>query len=251
MQQHEESRTKVFYTKDYTRFSKITGNRDLNANKIKKMKADIESGLDILRYCPILVAEKEGKLEIIDGQHRFNVSRILKSHVWYVMVDELTLSEIARINSNQEKWKTKDFINCYVENKNEHYIGLNSFIEKYQLPLAVSLQCLTNGLNIKAAGGGLIMDSFYTGKFEIKMAKEAEVLGDSVIQFSKFKLYKQRAFCVAIAKILAAKKIDLKELIAAINKNPDRLEPQINEKGYILNLEVIMNIGKHSRIIIF
>lgn len=82
--QHVESTIKVCYTKEYARFRMIQGNRQLNNAKIKRIEKDISNGLDVLRYCPILVNENaKGQLDIIEALCRImNAGKIKPVTLW-------------------------------------------------------------------------------------------------------------------------------------------------------------------------
>ena len=108
---HIESTIKVYVTKDWSLFGFKEGNRPLNKSKIKKIIADINGGSNLLKYCPIIVVPSGNKLTVIDGQHRLEVAKQLKTYIYYVIHDGMSLYEIAKMNSATEKWKPKDFIN--------------------------------------------------------------------------------------------------------------------------------------------
>ena len=55
----------IFYSKDYERFSTINGNRIINKKKVERLIEDIQNGLNLLPYCPIIVYEDEDKLRIV------------------------------------------------------------------------------------------------------------------------------------------------------------------------------------------
>ena len=130
---HEQSNVIVYVTGEYGRFKLILGNRRLNEEKISRIIKEITTGNDMLRYYPIQVSEHGEKLEIIDGQHRFHICKKLKVPVYYIVVKEdKSLPDIAKINSNTEKWKATDFINCYLEQKNKDYAS-KDFHHKKQL----------------------------------------------------------------------------------------------------------------------
>lgn len=248
---HTESKVKVYETSDYSLFSKIIGNRDLNPTKIKKILADIEAGTDILKDCPILVMEVFDKLEIFDGQHRFNISRLLKRPVHYIIIGDFSLDQIAKVNSNQEKWKQKDFINCYCENNNKDYIELKKFMDTFKFSLGVSLQMLCGIKSVSDYGGNNILKDFESGKLIITQKENAWKLAKIINQFNYFKGYKSRLFITALTKIIERNKIDIDELVQMCNKNKNKLEIQPSWKLYIQNLETICNIGKHNRVIIY
>ncbi len=106
----------VYQTSNYKLFEKLKSNRKINKTKVNKIIKEIKSGNDMLCYYPLQVQENAtGKLNILDGQHRFEIDQILKRPVYYFLVGEKkSMSEIAKVNSNVEKWKAIDYINCYI-----------------------------------------------------------------------------------------------------------------------------------------
>ncbi len=182
--QHTESSIKIYHTKEYARFRMITGNRQLNELKIRHIMKDINGGLDVLRYCTILIKEVKGILEIIDGQHRFYFSKKMKGGVWYILAEDMSLMDIAKINSNTEKWKDKDFINCYVQLGNKHYLQLQEFIDTYGFPISVSLTMLSRGYMVGEGGGTRnSRHRFRSGAFEVQELQKATDLAESDFSF--------------------------------------------------------------------
>jgi len=250
--QHQESNLKIYFTNDYSRFKFLLGNRQLNDSKIKRIMKDIAEGIDVLRYNPIQVVERNGRLEIADGQHRFYIARTLKRPVHYIVMEEsLQLHDIAKVNSNTEKWKTKDFINCYVEQGNENYQQLQDFMDSYGFSATTSIKLLQNGNPGTEAGLIKGAQDFQRGEFEVRFLDKALQIADTVCQFKSFKFYKERGFIIAIYRIMEAGKITIDELIQKYQKHPELLERQAGFKEYIFNLESIYNKGKQQRVVIF
>ena len=247
---HITSTVSIYVTRDYGAFSTIVGNRTLNKNKIKRIKDEIAAGTNLLQYCPIIVTEQGGKLKVIDGQHRLEVAKQIGSNVWYVVTAALNLYEIAKMNSNTEKWKGKDFINCYAHTGNEHYVKLKEFYNVYRFPLSVCLQLLTVGYKVTDGGTDLIKQ-FEQGGFKVRKEDEAMSVAKQVERFAAFPAYKQRSFIIAISKVISATKIELDEVVSAFEKNADRLLPQPSWKEYLIALETIVNIGKSKRRVIY
>ena len=134
--QHTEASVQIHFTNEYARFNMINGNRQLNERKINKIIKEIDNGNDMLRYYPIQVKENKERLDILDGQHRFWISKKLGRPVFYILVqEEKSMPDIAKINSNVEKWKNDDYINCYVQHGIEDYTILRDFFEKYNVSL--------------------------------------------------------------------------------------------------------------------
>jgi hypothetical protein len=250
MLKHEESSIKVYFSKEYGLFRMISGNRELDAAKIRRIKNDISHGIDVLRYCPILVKQnKDEKLEIVDGQHRFWVAKELKKPVHYIIVEHIDLYGIAKINSNTEKWKAKDFINAYAQNGNKDYITLRKFIEDNGLPVTTAINLLAQGFE-GAADGGKYRDAFQIGRFTVNKLEEAETIIEVCKRFSKSLVWKDRGFITAIAKIIQSGKCDIEDLVEKFEKNPELLEKQLSYKEYLVNLETIYNVRmRHRRVI--
>jgi hypothetical protein len=245
--QHAESSIKIYFTKEYSLFKTIEGNRQLNAPKIKRILKDISNGIDLLRYCPILVIERNGRLEIIDGQHRFYVARKIGSKVWYIIAEEISLYDIARMNSNTEKWKAKDYINCYSQLGNKDYDVLDDFTAKFPIPISTAICMLQNG---RVSTGGGDKESFEQGKFKINHLGYSNDLIEICRKFS-FENKFSRSFLRAIDKVYQGKKINISDLIERSNKDVAAFKYIETEKQYLQVLEELFNKGKHSRTVIY
>lgn len=249
--EHQESEVKVFKTTEYSRFRMISGNRDINEAKVKRIMKEIGSGNDMLRYKPVEVKVVQEKLDILDGQHRFHISRLLKKPVYYIIVEEeKSMPDIAKVNSNVEKWKSKDFINCYVTQGNHHYRELQGFIDDYHITASLATKLLYYGNPGSDGGIGRERTMFEDGSFVIRYKSEAYRLLEICQRFKAFPHWRDRAFVSAIYRIDKAKKIDLDVVVISFNKRPEMLKKQSNYKEYIYALEGIINVGKQSRVVI-
>jgi hypothetical protein len=252
MIQHKESSVFVYFSNDYGLFKMISGNRDLNESKINRIMKDINEGIDVLKYYPIQVKENNGRLEIIDGQHRFFIAKKLGRAVYYiVMKEDRSLFDIAKINSNTEKWKTRDFINCYVNLDNSNYKDLDEFMRKYGLSATLAVKLLEEGEVGYGSGGHQSLENFQRGKFQILFREEATQLADVCYMFNDFKHSRSANFYSAINRIMKAKKIDIWDLVKKYEAHKDSLEHQASWKDYITNLETIYNKKLQNRVIIY
>lgn len=247
--QHTESSIRVYFSKDYSQFKMLVGNRELNATKIKKIINDIENGTDVLRYCPIMVTEKNGRLEIIDGQHRFYVSKKIKSPVWYIIAQDMSLYDIAKMNSNTEKWKSKDFVNCYVQLGNDNYSKLQELMDKYPVSISTMIVMLQKG-SINDGSGGSTKKGFERGDFVVNHLQFTVDLLETCDRIKSNNRF-GRHFIMAIDKIIRAEKVSIEEVISKINSDPEALEPQGSYKGYLTAIENIYNHKKQKRVVIF
>jgi hypothetical protein len=180
------------------------------------------------------------------------VAREMKSKIWYIIVEDFTLQDIAKINSNTEKWKTEDYINCYVQQENDNYIQLREFLEKTNFPLSVSLHLLSRGV-VGHDGGASSneSDDFKRGKFVVKYADNAWKLHQAVKQFEGFHQHTNRHFIVALDILLRSDKCDFVELIEQYKKEGVKLERRGSVKEYLVNLEEIYNYRMRQRRVIY
>lgn len=244
---HNEANIKIYYTRDYSRFNNITGNRMLNEAKIKKLIQDIENGFDMLRYCPIIV-DKE--MNVIDGQHRLHVARKIKSNIWYVITDKISLYEIAKMNSNTDKWKAQDFLNAYVTLKNPDYIRLQEFVDEHGISLSVAILLLEKG-QIKAGGVDKTKDRFQAGAFRVECWADAIELMDLLKNFSDFPERKKRPFLHALDILRRSELCDWYQLVRKYKAHSDLLVPCSDAKGYLKILEDIYNMHARERKVIY
>lgn len=252
--EHKQSKVKVYQTDDYKLFAQLDGNRSLNKKKIERIIKEIKAGNDILDLVPVLVRESKNKLIVLDGQHRLEIAKLLKRPVHYILqIKDMTLHNVAKVNSNTEKWKDLDFINCYVTAGNNHYKRLEEFRKTYGMAVGVCLVLLKYG-TVRSDGGGdaeaMRMD-FEQGRFEVKKYKEAVMLAEICQNFSAFPSWSSRPFVMAISKILTAEKCDFDVLVKKYKEDPAKLTNQGNVKSYLSLLEEIYNRNNSKRRMIF
>lgn len=248
---HQVSTVPVFQTDNYKLFDFIDGNRPLNENKIKRIIKEIESGNDMLKYCPIQIKMNKDntRMKIFDGQHRFFISKKLKRPIYYIIItEEKTMSDIARVNSNVEKWTAKNFVNCYAVQGNKNYIKLKEFIDTYGINFGTSLRLLAFGTPGVEGSNASLNEKFEEGKFEVLKWDEAILIADKCQLFKDFKYWRDRAFVIAIFRIMKAGKVSIADVHEAYNKYPDMLVKNFSYKNYIYNLEQVVNNKKHHRI---
>ncbi|MBK7885160.1 MAG: hypothetical protein IPJ81_16255 [Chitinophagaceae bacterium] len=251
MLKHNSSTIVVFQSKEYNNFEMVNGNRALNQKKISRIIKEIESGNDMLSYYPIQVRVENEKLKILDGQHRYFISKKLKRPIYYILVTEnKSMSDIAKVNSNVEKWKAQDFINCYIQQKNNDYNKLQEFLDMYKINIGTTLRLLTNGNPGTEGSSPELTKIFEHGLLKITHWDEAIEIANDCKRFEKFLYWRDRAFIIAIYRIKKAALISIDDLVSNFNKRPEMLVKQVSQKDYIYNLEQLVNVGKQKRIVI-
>jgi len=121
-------------TRDYEKFKMLKGNRATSPARIKKIQTSIMNVGYITS--PILVNEK---MEIIDGQGRFEALKGLKMPIEYIMHPGIALKECQAMNIYQSNWKLLDYIKSYAEVGNQNYIRLQSLLDEYTFNKSVCM----------------------------------------------------------------------------------------------------------------
>lgn len=247
---HEKSKVIVFCTGDYKRFRFRKGNRNTNEKKQEKIMAEINDGNDILDQSPILVSENGNHLDIDDGQNRFEICKKLGRPVHYIIrKEQMSLYNLAKNNSNVEKWQPADYIRCHSEDGKEDYVQLDKFQKKYKLAIGLCLMLLSNGDILKASGykQPKLKDDFERGHFKIEKMKEARLFMETCKSFEQFPGWNTRPFLIAMARILAADLADMDVLVKKFNRDPSKLSIQPTWKDYCFNLQRIYNIDNSKQ----
>lgn len=253
--QHSVSNVKVYATTDYKRFVVLDGNRPINKKKVERIIKEIESGNDVLDEVPILVKESGSKLPVIDGQHRLEVSRRLKRPVHYIIRrQDMSLYNVAKVNSNVEKWKDTDYVNCYVKAGNDHYVKLQAFCKKYQISPGIGIILLHNGTMKGESDEGKRRETlrleFEQGTWECRKQKEARLIMEQCKNFEAFPGWNSRAFIMAICVLMQKELCDFDRLVKKFLRDPRRLTSSGNYKDILVSLESIYNLDNQKRVAI-
>jgi hypothetical protein len=231
---------KILNESDYSKFSTINGNRSVSEKKIQTIVNDIENGFNMLPYCPIIV---DDKFNIIDGQHRFLVCQKINSPVYYVVCEDLTLLQIAQLNSRAQKWSINDFLNCYIKLGIEDYSTLNEVAKKHKISIATCGSLLMH-FEVKSS----IKEDFESGNFKVKHLAETEyVLQKTNYLFSDYVFSKDRYLIGAVKKLIEVNKCDFEKLKSKIAQAPMMMDRQSNVKSYIYNIERVYNFKNQNR----
>ncbi len=167
-------------TTDYEIFKQLKGNRRINQSHLSHLIKSIDER-NLLKVRPILVNER---MEVIDGQHRLEAAKILKTEIYYYVVDNLDFLDTAKINSCQANWVLTDYIDMYCNQGYENYIKLKDFVKKHNADMALIIEI------ISYSGGDLYSKSdFKMGKYKFEMDNGSV----KIIEMHKkmYDLYKQ------------------------------------------------------------
>tara|TARA_R110002167_G_scaffold248456_1_gene454457 strand:+ start:31 stop:771 length:741 start_codon:yes stop_codon:yes gene_type:complete len=233
---HEESSIKINFSLKYGDFKFLKGNRDINEKKVNKIIDSIQiDGIDILKYSPIIV-DKE--LKILDGQHRFYVSKKLGRPVFYVIVEDFGIKGVTRINSNSSNWKVKDFLNSFIDMKFEAYIKINELMKSHRAtPLLIGALLHESTAYMKQQ-----KDTFNDGLMKINHLEYTEKLLNVCKDFSFYTRNPySRSFIEAIQQIRKSKNYDHEEMKKKLKMSGHKIDRLENKKTISRQIEEIFN----------
>lgn len=242
---HVEANIKIYWTTDYGRFKFLKGNRDIHEGKVNKIKKVIQSGIDVLKYAPIIVNEA---MEIIDGQHRFAVSREMKGNVYYVINKEADLSIVPTINSNSSKWRNIDFLNSYMDLKKPAYLALHAFMDEFPgIGLSTAIKIVHAG-TMEASDA---VESFREGMLGDNHFQLANKIA---IHLEDFRPYMDNPFSSRMFKVMLTLmdngKYHHPMMVKKLEESGRRIENLTSPKTIIQDMESIINHRSKHRVII-
>lgn len=232
---------------DYNKFTYSTLNRPVNLNQVMRLHDSMQRHDNISAIS--CIKDKDGKLKIIDGQHRFEACKELKIPIEYDIWDIEEDSMIV-LNESQKNWKLEDYLNYGVKNKKEDYILLDEYRKKTGIGLGALIELFSDEKSINQ----------YKSRNEIfksmlwKMGNNKtslEILNLILELYEKFgvKHYFHLRFILAFRDIYNSSQYSHKRMIEQINKGSLQLTPQINKVDHIRCFEKVYNFGRKDEIL--
>lgn len=134
----------IYETDDYSLFSELDNNREVTRSRVEKLIASLTEK-EILN--PIVVNEK---LEIVDGQGRFEALKTLGRSIKFLISPGATIEDCRRMNQYNTKWTSLDFAISFAKSGNENYIRLLQCrrITKLPFPLILRLVNKTEKISV-------------------------------------------------------------------------------------------------------
>lgn len=135
----KEADYRIYVSERYEDFKVLDGNREVRQQRINAIEKSVKN-VGWIRN-PILVNEK---MEIIDGQGRFEVLKKLGYPIEFIIDDGIGIEECRSMNIKQTNWTSKDFIDSYAELSNTNYMFLKSLIEQFPRISLTVINCSVN-----------------------------------------------------------------------------------------------------------
>lgn len=148
-------------TSDYSQFQLMEQNRDVSMeNKKAKNLAKSMRQHGWLNSFPLMAKKRDGKLVVIDGQHRLAVAREYGIPVKYVIEDVEV--DVAQLNDTSHAWTVVDFVNRYAKEGLDEYVELIEFSQRYGISVNMA-----SGLLANTSTPGNVINKVKAGTFRI------------------------------------------------------------------------------------
>lgn len=233
----------IYSTKDYGAFKKLKGNRSVLQRRKNLILASIRDNGWIRN--PIVVNEK---MEIVDGQGRFEALKELDMPIEYCISEGSTTRDCVTLNLKQKNWGTLDYITCYAGLGYQSYITLLDYIRKYGY-LGVEQVCamlcdpgeLENGRTGHIRNGTYVMKNPETADDRLQfLSKALECIGKGSGRI--------KCWAAALRFVYSCPLIDNDRMISTLEKNIALLDPCVNTESAIRNLERVYNYNIRGRV---
>jgi len=240
MSEVSNSGVEVLCSQNYEMFHFMKGNRHLNDAKIKKIIFSVQNGLDLFKYCPIMVNNDH---YVIDGQHRFACCKKLKFPIYYVVVPKFTLRQVAEMNNNASRWTSNDFLQCYIDIGYPDYKQLQKFIDANGVNIGVAISLLSSG---SVTSGH--QDDFKDGLFKVEYLEKAERLMEHAKSYAQLcPTYRTRNFLRALEVLNDSTGYNQDEVIEKLSQHQLTIEQKNSPKEYLQHLEELFNFHNSKR----
>lgn len=233
----------VFEEENYDCFRRLPDNRDVVSARINKLIASIKD-----RYVinPIIVNEK---MEIIDGQGRFEACKALGKPIHYIISPGASSEDCRRMNKYNTKWSRLDFAKSFAKGG----------VQSYQLLL---LTCKKTSLSISRvlrlsnhSGPGLKkdneMNNFECGalKFDqndMEMVIDVSKMAEEILEALQFTARANDAFYSAVKVMTEAKGYDHNRMIRNCKQQKNSYSQMSQLGAQLVEMERIYNYNSRT-----
>jgi hypothetical protein len=232
-----EEHMKINLTRDYQKFKRIRGNREVIERHVKDLLRVMEEHPIMI---PIIV---NAKMEVIDGQHRLEAYKRLKFPVPYINGGNLQLEDVQAINASARPWTPIDYARSYVELGNQHYKTYIEFRQKHDLGHDAAVWLLT-GQELHR-----MRQTFNSGQFRVSDLEEAERRMEFLRQLKgTYPHWRDVTFIKALQVATNRVGFTMERFMKRALENPDLFRYSSTIDETLLMIEEIFNRGEHKKI---
>jgi len=232
----------VYKTTEYEKFKKLKNNRRVSAERLKTIMDSI-SEKEIMN--PIIVTTK---LEIIEGQGRFDAKRKLRLPIYYIIDENAKEEDCIRLNKNNSPWNSYDYLYSYADSGIESYIVLSKLYEELHMPLSRILRFANRGEKYKGGYENIIKSGkLVFNEHDCSVVRTVKEKCDDILSALQYTRRPNEAFCTGVKVLADTDGYEHSRMIKRCAKyrssysQMSNLEDQLKEFSRIYNKDVGVN----------
>lgn len=244
---HELTDVRIYKTTDFGAFKLIEGNRDIKKGHLKLLIKSIQEN-NLLEFNPILINEDR---EVIDGQHRLEAAKQLKTPIYYIILVGGRILEVVAFNTNKRNWSPENYLDLYVKRGNSNYITIKEFVDTYHLSISSTLILLCPRKSRRTTE---LAQSFKDGSFVAEEPTQAREVGEKLLDYYPLiphNVYVSREFIRAMVEMHAKNSYEHGVMVRKLTSKGMEMVRSARIKDIYSQLENIYNFGNSKRVRIY
>lgn len=225
----------IHYTEDYSIFHISKKNRPLDLAKHRQLEKMIAK-YGYLPVIPLICKElKNGKLDIVDGQHRLAICETRGLGVWYVITD--IDFDVAELNGAMKPWTLKDYAMRWAADGKSDYQEIIDFSEGNSIPMGDAAAMLAG-----CTGFSNVKRDFASGDYKVKDRFFANAVASIYVPLFKMnRQLRQKRFLEACMAVCRVDEFEPERLVSAAERCREKLVPYSTRDAFLRMLDEIYN----------
>jgi hypothetical protein len=233
--------TSIASTKNYSLFDRSRENRPVNLSNRHRLRASMKEYGWLKAFPMFAQRTTNGRLIIIDGQHRFEIAKELGVAVRYI-VDE-TKVDVVKLQGGAS-WVPKDYAGSFAQRGLKDYERVIEFAEKHNVPLTTAAALLAGTVCF-----GNVNTSFRDGSYKVKDELFADRVATIFSHMNAYGRFTSKRSCVdAIAACCRVGFFDVRRFLNNVKRCPEKLQPYATRDAVLLMMEEIYNYAQSKRV---
>lgn len=233
------SAKKIQSTKNYRLFVRHTDdNRPLDIKKHKRLLESMKLYGFLEGFPIVCFRDKDGNLNVKDGQHRLLIAEMLGLPVHWV--EEKVDFDPSITSTAARPWSLRDYAEKFAANGQKDYQEGLDFAEQHGLPLGIAFSLLAG-----YTGYSHVAEAYTGGTYKVKDRAWADavagVYGPMVTMSAELKGARFIEACMAICRV---KDFDAKRLFEGAKRLRNRLVNLPTRDAYLDLAEEVYNFGR-------
>lgn len=232
--------TPITTTKNYAMFDRSRENRPVNLLNRHRLRNSMKE-YGWLKAFPMFAQRTEnGRLVIIDGQHRFEIAKEIGIAVCYIV--DATQVDVTKLQGGAP-WVPKDYAGSFAQRGYKDYERVLEFAGKHGIPLSTAAALLAGTVSF-----GNVNTAFRDGSYKVR----DELFADQVATiFATMKAYgrftSKQSYIDAIAACCRADGFNVRRLLNNVKRCPEKLQPYATREAVLTMMEEIYNYAQIKR----